>query len=224
MKTTILPFLLLLCTSSIFSQINGSGNTVSKSYDFTDFDKVSLNDLDGEVTIDIGKTWSVTATIDDNLSDLLQVRLDAREHLLDLSLKGNKDNRLYIENTHIRIAITMPEASVIRHDGNSHVTLSHVNGKYLRIENVSNGHLTASGKVDQLDIVHAGNGNIDARQLNCGQAGIQSDGNGQVIVCAEGKLAATGSGNGDILNTGKAAFSGSSRHQGNGKLIVKPKS
>jgi hypothetical protein len=222
MKTRIfLSLLLIAVTGRTVAQMNGSGTIVSKSYGYKDFDKVSLTDLNGSIAIEIGKAWSVNCSIDDNLQKLLQVDFDQTEHRLKISFKDNPDNKLYIENTHINIKITMPEISVLTHSGNSEVKLSNVTGSYLKIENSSNGNVTASGKIDSLDIVHSGNGDVNAQRLSCKKAMVESSGNGDVLISTDENLQANGSGNGHIINTGRAAFSKTSFKDGNGKLIKK---
>ncbi|WP_298153437.1 DUF2807 domain-containing protein [Flavobacterium sp.] len=222
MKSKNLFFTLALFIAVHMSgQVNGSGKIISKTYDYKNFDKISLMDLTGKVSIEIGKTWSIKTEIDDNLQDLFEFTRNEKEHLLAISFKGNQKSKMYIGQSNVKITITMPEASVIIQDGNSDLTITNLSGRYLRIENLSNGNITASGKVDQVDIRHDGNGDVDAGKLVCAVAEIKSSGNGDVTICAHEALDASGSGNGEIVNTGKASFSKTSSKQGNGKLIKK---
>lgn len=218
MKTKILLVLTLLSMSKMFCQLKGSGVIVSKSYDYAQFDKLSLSDLDGQIAIEVGKPWSVRVEVDDNLLDLLQFNLNETEHLLKISFQGNANNKLYIEKTQLKITIAMPEASLIKNDGNSNVSINNLIGRYCKLENLANGNMTASGKVDMVDIIKSGNGDLRAEKLSCKKADVQSSGNGDVYVNANERLKASGSGNGDIVNTGSADFSKSSVKSGNGKL------
>jgi hypothetical protein len=59
-------FALLLVSSVIASQtyaqrgpLRGTGKLLTKTFDFQDFDKVSLEDLDGNVEVEIGKPFSI---------------------------------------------------------------------------------------------------------------------------------------------------------------------
>ncbi|MDI1256275.1 MAG: DUF2807 domain-containing protein [Flavobacterium sp.] len=218
MKSKILLLLLPILT---FGQINGSGKIITKSYSYKNFDKVNLTDLAGKVAIEVGKPWSIKADIDDNLQDFLDFSLNDAEQLLTISFKGNRSNKMYIEDTNVKITITMPEISVISQDGNTNTNISNLLGRYIRIENFANGNITASGKVDKVDIQHSGNGDVNAKKLVCGTAAIKSSGNGDVFICANDDITASGSGNGDIINSGKASFSDASVKRGNGKLINK---
>ena len=222
MKTKIGTLLLgiLLCATAS-GQIKGSGKIVFKNYDFKNFDKIDFKDLNANIEVAIGKPWSVKIDIDDNLTDLLEFQNDAKSHTLKISFSGNRNNRLYIENTNIKIRITMPEASVITQQGNSDLSIVNVMGRYFRIENTSNGNARVSGQVDSLEVIHSGNGNVDAQKLKAKNATITSTGNGDVLVSASDGITASGSGNGDVINAGKAAFSKNATRSGNGKLIAR---
>lgn len=206
---------------SIFAnaQLKGSGKTISKTYDYKNFDKVYFKDIDGKIEVEIGKTCSISVVIDDNLEPLLEVTENASEHELKVSFKNNRNNRMYIEDTNVRIKITMPEASVISNSGNSNIRVSGVVGRYFRIEVAGNADAACSGTVDQLDIEKIGNGDVIAKELNAKNAKIKSSGNGDVVVNVAESLSARNNGNGDVKNFGKAVFDSSSTSVGNGKLI-----
>ena len=46
MKTTITTIAMLLVLSVSFAQLKGSGKTVTKTYDYKEFNKVFFDDLD----------------------------------------------------------------------------------------------------------------------------------------------------------------------------------
>lgn len=203
---------------SLFGQLRGSGIIVNKRYDFTNFDKLELLDLDGTISIEIGKKWSVFIEIDENLLPVLAFDENKSETQLRIFLKDNKNNKKYIEDTNINIKITMPEVSVIKHNGNSKLTVNSIIGKYLGIENGSNATTTLSGSIDQLNVKNAGNGNLIADQLTTKRADIKCTGNGNVKVNVATHITARVSGNGSVFNSGKAIFENSSTI-GNGRLI-----
>ena len=135
----IITLILTLVASITNAQLRGSGKTITKTYDYQNFDKLNFQDLDGTILVEIGKTWHVEVTIDDNLLPLLTFEEDKNEFLLKIFFKGNQNNKKYIEDTNIEIKITMPESSVIKHDGNSELIVSGIVGRYFRLENRSYG-------------------------------------------------------------------------------------
>lgn len=218
MKSLSFITMMLFSYVSLFGQLRGSGIIANKQYDFTNFDKLELLDLDGTITVEIGQKWSIQVAIDENLLPLLAFDENKSETNLRIFLKDNKNNNKYIENTNINIKITMPEVSVIKHNGNSKLFVHDIVGRYLGIENGSNATTILSGSIDQLDIKNTGNGNLIATQLTTKTAEIKCKGNGNVKVNVVDKIKARFSGNGSVFNSGKAIFENSSTI-GNGRLI-----
>jgi Putative auto-transporter adhesin, head GIN domain len=214
-STFVLVFTTIICNS----QIKGSGKTSTKTYDYKNFDKVYFEDIDGNIEVEIGKTWSVSVTIDDNIESLLQFSENSIEHELKIQFKDNRKNRMYIENTNTVIKITMPEASVIKNSGNSDIRVSKIIGRYFRLENTGNGNAVLSGSTDQLDIEKIGNGDVISEALVAKKAKVKNIGNGNVVVNVSEEVSGKLFGNGDVINKGQAKFSSNSTKIGNGKLI-----
>lgn len=219
MKNVFLTIVLIL-TSFANAQLKGSGKTVTKSYAYKNFDKISFQDLDGKIEVEIGKPWSITVIIDDNLESLLSFSENVSDKELRIQFKGNKNNQMYVEDTNLRIRITMPEASLIKNLGNSDLLVKNIMGRYFKLENTGNGDTKISGMVDVLDIAKTGNGDVNAENLVTTSADLKSIGNGNLTVNVSQKLTAKLIGNGDIINNGKATFDSNSKKSGNGDLIV----
>lgn len=219
MKTILITIAMTLATFLSTAQLNGSGKIITKTYDFKNFDKVYFENLDGTLEVEIGKPFSITVTIDDNLIDIFSISENSAEYELTLSFKDNWNNKKYIENTNCKIKITMPEASVIKNIGNSNLVITNVIGRYFRIENTGNGDIKISGSTDSFDVVKSGNGNISAEKLIAKKADIKNTGNGDVTVNVSEELTAQLNGNGDVKNIGKAKFDNNSKKTGNGDLI-----
>ena len=220
MKKLILAITLVFASTFAHAQLQGSGKTVTKNYDFKNFDKLSFEDLDGKIDVEIGKPWSIAITVDDNLEPLLTFSENVSDKELKIQFKGNQNNKMYIEDTNLKIKITMPEASVIKNIGNSNLNVKHVLGLYFRLENTGNGESKISGTIDDLDIVKVGNGDVNAENLIAKKANLKSTGNGNLTVTVTEKLTAKLTGNGDVINKGKAQFDSNSKKSGNGDLIV----
>lgn len=198
--------------------LRGSGRVVSKSFDFKDFDKVSFEDFDGKIEVEIGKPFSIHVTIDDNLEPLLRVEKDDTENQLKLWLENNKNGRLYLEDTNIKIKVSLPESSVIIHRGNSDIKIGGIVGRYFRLEHTGNGNVSLEGQIDELDIKKSGNGSINAKKLMAKVAKVKSYGNGNVAINSILSLYASGTGNGNILQFGQGRIEPMSGIVGNGEV------
>ena len=67
----ILAILMAFISTFANAQLRGSGKTITKTYDYQNFDKLSFQDLDGSIEVEVGKEYSISVTIDDNLFPLL---------------------------------------------------------------------------------------------------------------------------------------------------------
>lgn len=112
----------------------------------------------------------------------------------------------------------MPEASVIKNNSNAVLEVKNIFGRYIRLENIENGQIKASGQVDSLEVISRGNGTISTGGLKAQKADVKTSGNGNTLVCAEQKITAKVSGNGNIKNIGKAKYRSDSTRTGNGNL------
>jgi DUF4097 and DUF4098 domain-containing protein YvlB len=198
--------------------LRGSGKVVTRTFDYKGFDKVSFEDFNGKIEVEIGKPFAITVEIDDNLEPMLRVEKEDAENQLRISLANNKDGRLYLEDVNIKITVSMPEASVISHAGNSDVKIQGIVGRYFRLEHRGNGNILLEGQIDELDVNKSGNGDVNAKKLYSKVAKVNSQGNGDVTINATVSLYAKGEGNGDILQVGQGSLDALSSIKGNGKL------
>lgn len=219
MKKITLTLALMFSFFAGLAQLKGSGKTITQDFNYQNFDKVYFEDVDGKLEVAIGQTWSIKVTIDDNLAPLLSFKENKSEGELTLFFKGNKNNRMYLEDTHVNIKITMPEASVIRNDSNASLMVTGVTGRYFRLENLSNANTKVVGTVDELDLKNTSNGNANLSELQAKKATITCRGNGNATVNVSDEIIATVSGNGNVVNKGKAAFDARSSRSGNGNLL-----
>lgn len=198
--------------------LRGTGKIISRNFDIKGFDKVSFEDFDGNIEVEIGKQFSIKVEIDENLEPRLEVKKDDNEGQLTIRLAGNYNGKLYLEDTHIKIKVTMPEASVIQHRGNTNVHISGIIGRYFRLENDGNGNVTLQGTIDELDIKKSGNGEVRAKNLVSKMAKVKSYGNGNVAVNAQISLSASGAGNCSVMQFGQGKIDPMSGIIGNGEV------
>jgi len=92
--------------------ITGSGRLVTETYDFADFTEVDASSA-FDVTIANGDTHAVAITVDDNIVEDLDVRLDGKT--LRIGMKGPNSYR----NITQQAAVTMPALSRLKLSGAS---------------------------------------------------------------------------------------------------------
>ena len=213
-----IAFLFVSCNVQSQKPLKGSGIIVNKTYDFAGFNKLNFKDLDGKIEVEIGKPFSINIAIDDNLENLL--KLDNGNGSLEIKLAGNRNNNMYIEKTHIKIKITMPNITELEHSGNSSLVLNNVNENYLKFKALGNGSCSIIGKVNKLDVIVRGNANVDAIKLIAQVVAVKRSGNGNVYINTHTNFDASSSGNGNIENYGKG-IAVIIDQSGNGSIVNK---
>jgi uncharacterized membrane protein YphA (DoxX/SURF4 family) len=216
-KAALIVVVIFCFGCNSYSQpLNGSGIIVTKKFSFKNFDKVKIKDVPGKISIEIGKPFSIEAEVDDNLADLLEINEDDGE--LKLQFAGNRNNKMYIEATNVKIKICMPEASVIKHSANSNLVVNGIVGRYFRIENGQNGNATINGSIDELDISCTGNGLVNAKGMATKKINVTKKGNGNVYINTNDAFSANGNGNGNVINMGNGKAHENSVLLGNGEI------
>ena len=215
--------IILFCLTNLPTQaqkgpLRGMGKVLTRSFDIQNFDKIQFEDFDGNIEVEIGKPFSIKVEIDENLEPRLEVQKEDTEGLLTIRLNGNTNGKLYLEDTHIKIKVTMPEASVIQHRGNTNVHITGIVGRYFRLENNGNGDVLLQGSIDELDIKKTGNGQVKAKTLVAKTAKVKSYGNGNVLVNSQISLTAHGTGNNSVIQFGQGKIDPMSGIIGNGEV------
>ena len=218
MKNLFVTIALVLLSNSLFSQLKGSGKTITKSFNYENFDKLSFEDVDGIIEVEVGKPFQISITIDDNLFPLLEVLNNVSDKSLTIRLKGNRNNKLYIEYTKIKIKVCLPNLIYLKNDSNSYVKASGISGNYLKVETIDNGSTLLTGEIDNLETKNSGNGVLDSAKLVSKNAKIMATGNGNVTVNTSKLITATTSGNCTVINLGTAKFDSNSTSTGNSRF------
>ena len=219
---TLAAILLAIFFSPIASHaqngLEGSGKLVKLNPTIKDFDKVYTS-VNSKTFITIGKPWAIDIEADDNLAPYIKTSLEPVEHVLNVAFELPKSRKnQWLQNANIVIRISMPEISVYKQKNNGNTDITGLVGRYLRIENYSNGNVVASGsQMDKLDLILEGNGEIDTKSLKTDNADVTLRGNGSIEFNADKEMKAALYGNGDIKNIGKAR-SQKATIKGNGSI------
>ncbi len=201
---TIVTALLLTFTSNAQGGMNvlrGSGKMVSLTPEVADFDKINIS-MHATTIIEVGKPSSIALEIDDNLVKLLDVKTGAFDKTLTIKFKSIKTG--WVESSNPVIRISVPTLTDFKQTWNGKTTINGVNGNSFRAENSGNGVVILRGsKIENLDLMSYGNGEIDADNLTANVVKVKADGNNNTHFNATNSYAAHMNGNGSIVNKGK---------------------
>ena len=79
-----------------------------KNYDFKDFDKIKIENINGELEIELGKQYAIIVSGMDNAPEQVQLSKTARQLLIELDSKYIVNWR---ERKPLKVKIIMPEIS-----------------------------------------------------------------------------------------------------------------
>ncbi len=221
MTKLIIVIVLTLTSTYATAQLKGSGKTVTKNYDYKNFDKLTFEGFNDDVQIQIGNKFNIEITSKEENETNIQFKYNKEEGELILNVEPKTGKELYDETDTHKIKIILPEISVVKNFGNSDITINGIVGRYFRAESNSNGSVICQGAIDFLDIDKIGDGNVDAKKLIAKKAKIRNYGNGDVVVNVSEELTAKATGNGRTVNYGKAKFDAQSSKSGDADFINK---
>ncbi len=199
----------------IVNNIRGSGNVITKNYDFSDFDQVVIaNAFRAEVTA--GDGYMVEVTVDDNLVEHL--RVEQKGDTVTISLEPN----LSLNNTTLRARITLPKLTGLDASGASRVDVSGfdstndvwvtVSGASTARGDMNTGDLNANvsgastlslaGSGHGLKVDASGASNADLSDFSVTNAMVEVSGASRAQVNVSGKLDATASGASSVRYSG----------------------
>lgn len=220
MTKLIIVMILALTSTFANAQLKGFGKTITKNYNYQNFDKLSFEGFNDDIQIEIGTSFKVEITMKETEEKNIQFVCDEKEMELSLKVKAKTGKELYDERDTYQIKITMPEISVLKNLGNSDIAVKGIVGRYFRAETSGNGCIICQGSIDLLDVEKVGNGDVNAKKLITKNAKVKNTGNGDVLVNVSENLEGNLYGNGNIRNIGKAKFNSKSTKKGNGDLIT----
>jgi hypothetical protein len=201
--------LLVGCTGV---RVTGSGNVISKTFEFSDFTGIKVeNGLQVELTK--SGTFSVEVTADDNVMEYIEISKSG--DTLRIRPKGN----VAFREATLTVKVTMPELYKIELSGGSHASASGFDSLHdlsVRLSggshvsdiltpsditagdvdfNLSGGsHVTLSGSADDLNVKCSGGSHIDLEGFSVNNADINLSGGSHATVNVGGTLNAKLSG------------------------------
>ena len=150
-----------------------------------------------EMTVEVGKTQSVTISGDQRFVAALRTEVVDRELQVILPDKSFKAS-----HGEPRVTITLPSLSRVKVEGAGETLLNHVDSERLDISYQGAGHLSASGKVKYLRLNAKGVGEVDTRKLTAERVDVNFEGVGDVSVYASELLNAIAKGIGELTYYG----------------------
>ena len=208
---------LLILALLFVSQITKAQND-TKTYDLKDFDKVQIENVNGEVEIELGKSYSITVSGEDNAQEQVQITKSEDKLLVNLDSKFVTD---WKNRKVVKVKIVMPEFSKLFNFSNADVSVKSFEGRYFGIENKGNGNVTVAGSVVELiTIKNNGNGNLETKNIISKKVDISKSGNGDVNIRTDKDFNVEMAGNGDIVNYGKGKAI-INKQSGTGKVVYR---
>jgi len=208
---------LLILALFFVSQITKAQND-TKTYDLKDFDKVQIENVNGEVEIELGKPYSIFVSGKDNAQEQVQISKTENKLLVKLDSKFVTD---WKNRKVVKVKIVMPDISKLFNFSNADVSIQKFVGRYFGIENKGNGNVTVVGSVvDHIEINNNGNGNLETKNIISKKVNISKSGNGDVNIRTDKDFNVEMAGNGDIVNYGKGKAI-INKQSGTGKVVYR---
>jgi hypothetical protein len=213
--------LLAGCTFNMGDMITGSGQTTTKNYDLSGFTKVNIGSA-FQATVTQSEAYGVSVTVDDNLVQYLDVRMDG-----DTLVVGFKPNlRLGFRNTTLKATITLPELVGFTGSGATRTQLrgfktskaasveasgaSQVRGDIATTGSMKVGASGAStvelsGSSAGLSVDASGASTVKLDNFTASDASVNASGASNITVNATGKVTGEASGASSVHYTGNPA-------------------
>ena len=212
--------LLAGCTFVGGQVVTGSGRTTTKDYDFSGFTKVSIGSA-FQSQITQGESYAVSVTVDDNLLEYLDVRVDG--DTLHVGLKPLVS--LGFRNATLKTQITMPDLEGLDLSGATRTQLSgfsntkpvdveisgasqlHGDIKTGQMQMRASGASTVdiSGSTGPLDVEASGASTVRLNNFTSTDTSVRASGASNVTVNASGKLTGDASGASTVRYAGNPA-------------------
>lgn len=208
---------ILILALFFVSEITKAQND-STTYDFKDFDKVQIENINGAVEIELGKQFNIIISCNDNAQEQVKITKSDNKLLVKLDNKFVTD---WKKRKVVKVKIVMPEISKLFNFSNADVSIQNFAGSYFGVENKGNGNISVAGSiVDFIEIKNNGNGNLETKNIVSKKVDISKSGNGDVNIRTDANFDVEMEGNGDIVNYGKGKAI-INKQSGTGKVVYR---
>ncbi len=197
------------------NMIKGSGKIATKTITTGEYDKIKVN---GSMDVEMvkGKEGKITVETDDNLLDLVEIRLENDVLVVDM-----KDNSSYSTRKGILVTIPVVEISSVSLNGSGDIwSKSRLHSNKLDVNLRGSGDINLDAETPILDIVLQGSGDIEM-DVKAAVVKVELDGSGDIEL--EGtteKLGIRLQGSGDVESKDLVASDVDVRIQGSGDVTV----
>lgn len=180
--------------------IDGDGNVVTRDYDVAAFNAISTS-LPATVNFTIADSYSCTVSVDENLFDYLDIKVEDNELLLG---KQKEEKNTHLKATQFVIELTAPSLETVNLAGSGTFnTLSPLNGEELDVNVAGSGDVVLSQtvSVQKMSLNVAGSGDLGCAELFADELDVNVAGSGDIKV-SNGKVRkaeADVAGSGDIV-------------------------
>ena len=178
--------------------IKGNGNIVTRNYDVTMFDEISVA-LPATVNFTVSNDYTCAVRVDENLLEYLDIKVKDN----DLQLcKPKEHNNTSLRATEFVIEVTAPSLKDISLAGSGTLNvLSPLDGKELEVDLAGSGDIVLSCDIVDLDADIAGSGDIKARVS--GQLEYSIIGSGDIGYYGKPVLKGSKAGSGGVTRLGE---------------------
>lgn len=148
--------------------VEGSGDLVTQSYDFDDFDRIEVGSA-FELDVTVGPDASVEVTTDDNIVEHLEVK--QRGDRLDLRLDG-----VGFRSGTLRAKVTVPDLTSLEATGATDVLVVGIDTDDFDLDVSGASEVSLGGSADRAEIDVNGASDVDLDAFAIGDADVEING------------------------------------------------
>ena len=176
-----------------FANVLGSGNRIRSTLPYQEFESIDVR-CHINVSIEISNDHYIEVFAEDNLIDLIEVRLDQKQLIVEL-----KDNVSFQSHHPIELKMSTRTLKLISLNGSGLIKAIGLDQRHLNIHLNGSGNIYLQGKAHDLTATLNGSGNIDASTLKSDSVQINLNGSGMVEVNAAESAVGRLNGSGKIV-------------------------